>query len=326
MRTTLLLTTITIAFAVTTNTAKAQCADIFISEYAEGANNNKAIELYNPTPNAINLGNKYRLVRYNNGTSAAAGEANAQASINLGTHTIPAYGTWVIVIDKRDPNGTGQEIAVDAALQAKADTFLCPDYNISYAMYFNGNDAVSLQKQASSGANWEYVDIFAKMGDAAMTTSNGWSDQFPYDGSAGEIWTLNHTLVRKHTVKTGVMVNPTTFNVTVEYDSLPNNTWTGLGSHTCDCFTSSVNSNDKNFGQVKLYPNPSSNNYFNVSATEAINLVQVYNTLGQLVLEEKAANNEKAMKVTSENLNKGTYIVKVKFNNEHTVSTLLILH
>ena len=45
-------------------TANAQCSDLFISEYSEGSNNNKAIEIYNPTQSAIALNNNYRLIRY----------------------------------------------------------------------------------------------------------------------------------------------------------------------------------------------------------------------------------------------------------------------
>ena len=38
------------------NLAQAQtCSEIFISEYVEGSGNDKAIELYNPTANSINL-------------------------------------------------------------------------------------------------------------------------------------------------------------------------------------------------------------------------------------------------------------------------------
>src|ERR1035437_4781632 len=117
----------------------AQCNELFISEYVEGTGNNKALEIFNPTPNAINLNGQYRLVRYNNGTTAAAGEANAQAMINLGSPTIASGQAYVIVIDLVDPLGTGQTAPCSTALQAKADTFLCPDYNVSYAMYFNGN-------------------------------------------------------------------------------------------------------------------------------------------------------------------------------------------
>jgi len=326
MRTTTTLLLGVCALAMTTNIANAQstiCEDLFISEYAEGSNNNKAIEIYNPTNGAIALNSKYRLIRYNNGTSAAAGEANAQAMINLGNHIIQAHDTWVILIDKRDQNGTGQEVPVAAGLQAVADTFLCPVYNTSYAMYFNGNDALSLQKY--NGTTWNYVDIFAKIGDAAMVSSGGWSDAFPFDGSAGEIWTENHTLKRKSSITKGVTVNPTTFNVTVEWDSLPNQTWNGLGTHVCACGTLGVNSNTTT-ASVKIFPNPATANYFNVSASDVIEKVEVYNTLGQLVISAKGNQTDNNIKITTENVSTGIYVVKIFLNNKNTVSQLLTLH
>src|SRR6202008_873427 len=109
------------------------CSELFFSESVEGSQNNKALEIYNPTPNAITINSDYRVVRYNNGTNAATAEASSQAYVILGHHTIQPYDVWVLVIDKRDPNGTGNEVPVDAALQAVADTFVCPDYNTSYA-------------------------------------------------------------------------------------------------------------------------------------------------------------------------------------------------
>ncbi|HTL81110.1 MAG TPA: lamin tail domain-containing protein, partial [Bacteroidia bacterium] len=48
--------------------AHSQCNDLFISEYDEGTSNSKALEIYNPTPDSIDLSN-YRLVRYSNGSS-----------------------------------------------------------------------------------------------------------------------------------------------------------------------------------------------------------------------------------------------------------------
>ena len=214
-------------------TVNAQCSDIFISEYVEGSGNNKALGIFNPTIYPINLNNQYRLVRYNNGTSAAAGEANAQAMISLGNHVIAPGDEWVIVIDQRNASGTGQNAPADVALQAVADTFLCPDYNLSYSMYFNGNDAVSIQKTLDGGTTWNYVDIFGMMGDAAMVTGVSWSDQFPYDGSVGTWWTKDHTLIRKANVQHGVTSNPSPeFIVTAEWDSLPKNTFTQLGTHT----------------------------------------------------------------------------------------------
>ncbi|PIY31952.1 MAG: hypothetical protein COZ08_07980, partial [Bacteroidetes bacterium CG_4_10_14_3_um_filter_42_6] len=141
-----LLLLLVVAFFATFSFAQ-ECSNLFISEYVEGSGNNKAIEIYNPTPNSIDL-SAYQLVRYSNGGF----EPNA---VGL-TGTIESKSTFVVVLDKRDPAGTGQEVPVDAALQEKADIFLCPVYEINKMMYFNGNDAVTLEK-----TNGQIIDIFA---------------------------------------------------------------------------------------------------------------------------------------------------------------------
>ncbi|MES2762195.1 MAG: T9SS type A sorting domain-containing protein [Bacteroidota bacterium] len=301
---------------------KAQnCSDLFISEYVEGSGNNKAVEIYNPTPNAINTNNNYRLIRYNNGTSAAAGEANGQAMVNLGAHTIQSGEAWVIVIDKRDGSQPcpGQECAVSAALQAKADTFLCPDYNVSYAMYFNGNDALSLQKY--NGSTWNYVDIFARMGESAMTSGYGWSDAFPYDGSAGVIWTEDQTLFRKQSVKEGVKTNPNTFNVTVEWDSLPRDDYSKLGVHTCDCIQVGVKELNKSTVKLSAYPNPATtNDVMTIMASEAIKSIEVYNVVGARVITKEGNNFDKNVGFQTGDLSKGMYIVKVKCTDNKEAS------
>ena len=79
------------------------CKDIFISEYVEGTWNNKAIELYNPTNQNIDL-SRYYLSRYSNG-------GTTPSTTQLGG-IIEPFSTYVIVIDKRDPGGSGQNVPV----------------------------------------------------------------------------------------------------------------------------------------------------------------------------------------------------------------------
>ncbi len=301
----------------------AQCSDIFISEYVEGSNNNKALELYNPTPNYIALNNNYRMIRYNNGTTAAAGEINTQARISLGTHVMAPYSTWVIVLDRRDTTQTsGTNIVVAPALIATADTFLCYDYNVSYTMNFNGNDAISIQKTADGGTTWTYVDIFGMMGDAAMVSGSSWSDQFPYDGSVGAWWTLNHTLIRKASVTGGVTTNPSPeFIVTAEYDSLPEDTWTNLHFHNCVCYTG-VNEID-NSVSVNVYPNPSHADYAYVSAGEPIEMIEVYNVIGKKVFTKQGNKSSSKMIIETSALAKGIYIVKASFAKNKTTTVKL---
>src|SRR5690554_3197619 len=116
------------------------CNELFISEYVEGWSNNKAIEIYNPTNQTIDLSD-YIIVRYSNGSTFAGAESAVQL-----TGTIAPNDVYVAVLDKTDPNGINQEAPVWDSLQAKADGFYCPNYNVSKAMYFNGNDAVTLEK------------------------------------------------------------------------------------------------------------------------------------------------------------------------------------
>ncbi|HEY4798589.1 MAG TPA: T9SS type A sorting domain-containing protein [Bacteroidia bacterium] len=307
-----------LAFSVFTLGAMAQdCSDIFISQYVEGTGNNKALGIYNPTMNPINLNNQYRLIRYNNGTSSAAGEANSQAITNLGTHTIPSGTEWVLVIDLVDPNGSGQTAPCDTALQAKADTFLNPVYATCYTLYFNGNDALSIQKTTDGGTTWNYVDIFAVMGDPADVTNNGtggWGDVYPYDNAMGTAaWTLNHTLIRHRNVKHGVTVNPAVdaFNPSVEWDSLKVNTFDSLGIHNCDCPKAAGVADIDNSIALKIYPNPVTNHQFSISSSEFMQSVVVYNVYGQLVLTRFGNHYDKLWTIDSGNLPAGFYEVKI---------------
>lgn len=212
--------------------------DLIISEYVEGWSNNKALEIFNPTNTDIELSN-YRIVRYSNGTEAPP--AMTQWAVILPSFTLKPYRSYVIVLDKRDPAGTGQEAPIWAQLAQRADVFLCPDYNISKAMYFNGNDAVSLEKK--NGTSWNFVDIFARWGAPApakatipgsTNTTEAWTNVAPYVTGAGIALTADHSLIRKSSITSGVTSNPALFNPLAEYDSLSANTFDHLGWHKFD--------------------------------------------------------------------------------------------
>ena len=132
------------------------CTDLFISEYVEGSYNNKAIELYNPTNEAIDL-SKYSLSRWSNGSTTPLN--------TILSGTIEANDAFVIGLDKRDPNGEGYEAPLwngwyvftdsitglldsvytpEDDLMGRVDLFICPNYEDG-TMYFNGNDAVTLE-------------------------------------------------------------------------------------------------------------------------------------------------------------------------------------
>jgi hypothetical protein len=220
------------------STLYAQPTDLIISEYVEGWSTNKALEIYNPTSGAIDLSD-YRIVRYSNGRDVPP--ADDQWAVGLPEKMLDPYRAYVVVLDKRDPKGTGQEAPIWAQLQERADTFACPDYDVSKAMYFNGNDAVSIEKYVNN--EWVFVDLFARYGAPAPAAANhplwnnsieAWTDTSPHFTGEGLGITADHTMVRKSDVANGVTVNPTVFNPLAEYDTLPANTFNHLGWHEFD--------------------------------------------------------------------------------------------
>ncbi len=318
------------------------CNELFISEYVEGTWNNKALEIYNPTANTIDL-TQYFVARYSNGATTIT----AANCVQL-TGTIAPYSTHVGVVDKRDPNGTGQETPIWDELEAIADAFYCPDYDVSNAWYWNGNDCIMLAKGSAANPTAPttvLVDFFGKVGQNPENTTlgtNGWSSVSPYDMSAAEggnamdrVVTENHSMIRKSTVLIGKnsvaeIFGPTyTFDPLLQYDSIPAvipktdpitgdiiyqsdgvtpqwvGNWASLGTHNCDCAPASVEVVD--LSQVKMYPNPSEGTFF-VSGAEAVKEIVVINGLGQEIKRVKNA----ASQVLTIDLSgrSGIYIVK----------------
>ncbi len=304
------------------------CSDLFISEYVEGWSNNKALEIYNPTSNVIDL-SQYYIARFSNGSSSATA-GNAVQLVG----TINPGDVHVAVLDKRDPQGTGQEAPVWDSLQARADAFYCPVYNTSNAFYFNGNDAIVLGRGSyTSPQSGVLVDIFGKIGE---DPGIGWTTEFPYV-SAGDTVTKDYSLIRKSTIRKGV-TNPVIsfFNPLLEYDSIPAtvilpapppNTgdwtygnWFSLGEHTCDCFTAGVE--EVASENVSVFPNPT-NGKFYVKGTGNYSTITVVNSLGQEV--ERIENNSKTVLAIDLGNSKGVYFVKLIGENKEAITKRVII-
>jgi len=299
------------------------CSDLFISEYVEGTGNNKAIELYNPTNEPIDLVDYY-LVRYRNG-----GFEPNQVEL---TGVVQPKSTVVCVLDKRDPGGTGYEEPIDSALMEKADLFLCPVYEVNKMMYFNGNDAVTLEKKTG-----EIVDIFAQIGPPMLDDDNGWTDitDTTITWNNGGVledytiqhyicgplfwlsWTENHTLIRKPHITHGVVENPVDFMVHVNYDSIPVNTFDSLGFHWCDCTTFGID--EATHVDFNLYPNPTNQSNFTVSSEFTVSSLEIINMLG--VIE----NWMGSYNVQLENEIKGVYFVRLGFENGKSVTRKIVI-
>lgn len=258
------------------------CNEIFISEYIEGWSNNKAIELYNPTNSEVDLSG-YRLERYSNGSNSA--DANQRLDLE---GIMPPLSVYVIVIDKRDPDGTGQEAPVWDELQEKADIFMCPVYDDNNAMYFNGNDALVLRKISGNLV----IDTFGKIGQDPGNPSDGggWNNVGPdytWTSNLAVAWTTDHSLMRKSAVISGDTNPIDAFDVSLGFDSLPANTFENLGSHMCEC-GNVINSVEEISGpEFNAYPNPSSSGKFFVQSPVIISEVRVLSIDGKIVLDQQ---------------------------------------
>lgn len=304
------------------------CSDLFISEYVEGWSNNKALEIYNPTDQPIDL-SQYFVARYNNGsTGHTSGSTNSIAIELIGT--LQPYDVHVGVIDKRDPQGQGQDAPVWDDLQALADEFYCPVYGDSYAFYFNGNDALILYKgDVTDIANATPVDVFGKVGENPGPDS-GWSSMFPYNNGAGDVVTQDHSMIRKETVLQGQNNPiPSFFDPLAEWDSIPpvidvggqlEGNWGTLGAHTCDCATLNVEEAAAPLN-VSIAPNPS-HGTFTVNNINDFNNVQVFNSLGQ---EVYSLDNDGKTSVTIDlSDRRGVYFVKLSGNGEAVTRRVII--
>jgi len=313
------------------------CSNLFFSEYVEGSSQNKALEIYNPTDHAINL-KDYCIRRYSNGSSTPG------AALQL-KDTMLASGASFIVT-----NGQIEEVTnsgkIDSALWLMADQH-CPGvYATNSAMYFNGNDAMTLETYPGN----VIVDLFGKIG---QNPGQGWSyvqdstvayndiNGNPVSANITEFavppvlywmsWSSDQTLIRKKSVKTGVTVNygtasdvPNYFNVSLEWDTLPNNTWSNLGSHQCDCITDGIESINNNY-QVSVYPNPLTNDLVTIKGNTNIQSIEISNMLGQTITTKKLSGFSQATTVNLDNAKEGIYFVKITFVNNNSLVKKLIV-
>jgi Lamin Tail Domain/Secretion system C-terminal sorting domain len=311
------------AFALLAASLTAQCNELFISEYVEGSRNNKAIEIYNPGKEAINLSN-YRFTRWQNGGAVWSKQFSDSLYGTIGPNEVR-----VLVLDRRDTTQTGQDTPVTLVLRLKADLWLSKDYNTSFSMSFNGDDALSLDKKV----NGQYVpvDIFGKIGQKPVLTSNpsrtiGWSDSFPYSTGLGLWYTIDKTLIRRTSVTKGVSANPTYFNPKTEWIPYPENTYDSLRTHNCICNTYSAGVDNAQQAELFMYPNPTAGNVMVIVPFEPAK-TQVIDATGRVVeiaTEYNIINRFRTVECMVSELPAGVYTLQVFSAQGAVVSGRLI--
>ena len=317
------------------------CSELFISEYVEGPAQNNGIEIYNPTNATIDL-NGYSINRYSNGATSGpelwplSGVISAGQAIAIGNGQLDSIDL-----------GTYWSVPVDPIFYSMLDDHCNGDYDENSTFYFNGDDAMTLEK----GGN--IIDIFGKVGE---DPGLAWTDDATAgytDANGGTWWTKRQTLVRKASVKKGVSVNPILFNPTLEYDSLPDGTYSGMGSHSCDCSTASdswdcdpvtgcfdpgngagqytslsdcstacnataINETDVSY---VMYPNPVvKGGVVSINSNSKIQTIRVTNILGGKVMSLNTQS------ISTSDLSKGTYIISIEFTDGRLKENKLVIN
>lgn len=180
--------------------AAGYASDLFFSEYTEGSSNNKAIEIYNGTDHSVDLAG-YTVELYSNGAAAANKALNLSGSLPSGE---------VYVITRTEAH---------TLIKDKANYMITNTSDSTNVINFNGNDALVLK---NAGA---VIDSFGKVGE---DPGKSWS--------GGDVTTVDKTLVRKASVKTGDANPDDAFDPSLEWVAYPVDTFTYLGSHTMDGF------------------------------------------------------------------------------------------
>ena len=240
------------------------------------------------------------MVRFSNGSTSYGSIAP------LDGYTIAAHDVIVVVLDKQDQLGTGLEAPVWDDLAAAADVFINPTYdNGVWPMYFNGNDAIAIV----SNNGQTLIDLYGRIGEG--TGFGGWS-AYGTDASGATLYaTMDHTQIRKSTVTSGVTMNPSTFDVFAQYDTVPANTFTFLGAHTCDCNVSVSENVERS---ISLYPNPVTGDILNVVSPSIIRSIRIFDNTGRVVFMNGTIL-DRMTRIQTSNLSKGAYTVEVISEN-----------
>ncbi len=186
--------------------------DMFFSEYIEGSSSNKALELYNPTPNTIDL-TDYVVYRNNNGSMVPTDSLFPQGTLGANT---------VFVIANPSAN---------AGILAQGDT----THTITF---YNGDDALWIKK-ISTG---DTLDIIGEIGvdpGASWVVGTGATGNFTlirnidvHEGNT--IWTIAATEWDVYTID---MIDSLGFHSMSPCPSC-NTTYATIADTACDIYNS----------------------------------------------------------------------------------------
>ena len=289
------------------------CSDLFFSEYVEGSANNKTLEIYNPTNNAVDLGS-YIIKRYSNGSTVPTEQLALSGTLQPKDAVVVTNGQtdsiWV-------QNPGYWSLPISEELYNLGDLHCSGIYPTP--MYFNGDDAMTLETTIGG-----VIDIFGKIGERP---ENGWNDIPPSYTAGSQFWTSwteDQTLIRKPAIKKGVTTNPALFMVHTEWDSIPEDTFDSLGFHRCDCGQLGISDKKASSHSLVIYPNPLTGNDLYINTSFGWTKAEISTVHGIPVKEIAHSRLSSDGRINVSGLEDGIYIVKVTFTDQTTVMTKIV--
>ena len=330
------------------------CQDLFFSEYVEGSENSKCLEIYNPTDQIIDLG-QYWVARYSNGST----KYEAGGITQLEGFILP-YSTFILVNGQTTEEplpGGGTSGPCDPALQAIAKSIHGMfDGPYPSPTYMNGNDAIALLKDTvDNGSSLEFkaIDLFGAIADGMQPLDEGWASftqDWAYmniyeddilvgrdstwiskyivpDGYYWLPWTADHSLFRKKEIMHGVTALPDSFNVRLEWDTVPGgkDAWDYLNYHVCDCKTGSGVNTISHLSDIYVYPNPVAGSFINLYTTEPIEWIELLSITGRILYYRPLSGIAGSTAIPVEDYPPGIYFVRAFASDKHTLVKKLII-
>jgi hypothetical protein len=331
------------------------CGDLFFSEYVEGSGNNKALEIYNPTNQIINL-SQYWVTRFSNGSPIwdAGGKTKLQGFI------LP-HSTFILVngqIEDTELAGGGISPRCNLALQQLATVTYNGMLDGLYPAptYMNGNDAIALFKDPSGNGNYNDfigLDLFGAIADGIQSNDEGWADftqQWVYrnvyqdstligrdstfirkyivpEGYYWIPWTSGHSLARKPAIKHGVTTLVDSFNVTLEWDTVPGgeDVWDNLGSHLCGCDPVSSITKIRETGELFISPNPAESGTITLYTDEYIVRAEIFDITGKIIYRQDLNGQTGILSLQLNDSPPGIYFLKAFTTSNNLLNRKFIL-
>ncbi|MBO8157299.1 MAG: thermonuclease family protein [Bacillaceae bacterium] len=174
---------------------------LIFSEYIEGSGYNKALEIYNPTDEEVDLSD-YSVVHFNNGASQN-----------------PDDGKYVNAIPLKGTLDSG-EIYVLVHSEADEDLIKIADQTDD-SLFFNGDDAVVLFKNYN--VSTRHGSVIDSIGEVGEDPGASWNQD--------HVSTRNATLIRKQAITAGDRNLYDSFDPSEQWIALPQDTFNYLGTH-----------------------------------------------------------------------------------------------